>query len=387
GIMSLAQKRGVEVVSGRGYFEDSKTLRVETEQGQRYIQYDAAVVAVGSQPVLPSAFDLGNKRIMTSTEALELEDIPQDLLVVGGGYIGMELGTVYSTLGSRVVVVEALDAILGGADTDLVRPIKKYADKNFKEVRVSTKVLKMSTSKDKIKVDMEYAGKKVSELYDKVLISVGRKPNCDDLGLENTKVELDGKGFIKVNQQQRTADPSIYAIGDVVGGAMLAHKASKEARIAVEVMTGEKSAFEHIVIPAVVFTDPELAWCGLTETDAKKRGITIDVAKFPWSASGRAVSVDRPDGLTKLIIEPNTGRILGVGIVGINAGDLISEGVLAVEMGATVKDVAEIVHPHPTFSETIMESADSYFGYSTHAFARKPSKKETDLDAEETNIK
>ncbi len=374
GITALAKTRNVEVLNGRGYFEDSKTLRVETEKGQTLFNYDQAIIAVGSKPALPSAFDLGNKRIMTSTEALELEDIPKDFLIVGGGYIGMELGTVYATLGSRIVLVEALGSILMGADSDLVRPVKNYVEKAFKEIRLNTKVLKMSTSGKQIKVTMEGEGKKKEELYDRVLVSVGRVPNCEDLGLENTKVAKDDKGFIKVNSKQQTTDPGIYAIGDVAGGVLLAHKAAKEARVAVEVILGGSVTFQSIV-PAVVFTDPEIAWCGLTETEAREKNISVQVARFPWSASGRALSFDRTDGLTKLVIEPETERILGVGIVGAGAGELISEGVLAVEMGATAKDLAESIHPHPTLSETLMECAEMFYGYSAHAFSRKrPSK-------------
>lgn len=368
GIAGLAQKRGVEVMYGRGLFEDSNTLRVENQDGQQFIQYEHAIVAVGSKPALPAAFDLGNKRIMTSTEALEIEDIPQDLLIVGGGYIGMELGTVYATLGSKVVVVEALDAILAGSDPDLARPVAAYAQKNFREVRVKTKVLKMATKGKQIKVDMDMGGKKIEELYDRVLVAVGRTPNTKDLGLKHTKVTLDEKGFIKVNAQQQTDDASISAIGDVCGGLLLAHKAAKEARIAVEALSGESSSFENIVIPAVVFTDPEIAWCGLTESEARQKGIPIEVAKFPWSASGRALSFDRTDGMTKLIIEPETERVLGVGLVGSGAGELIGEGVLAVEMGATARDIAESVHPHPTLSETLMECAEHFYGHATHVF-------------------
>jgi dihydrolipoamide dehydrogenase len=296
--------------------------------------------------------------------------IPKDFLVIGGGYIGMELGTVYAALGSRVVMVEALGSILMGIDSDLIRLVRNSADKAFKEIRVNTKVTKMETHGKQIKVMMETEGAKKEELYDRVLVSVGRVPNCDDLGLENTKIMRDDKGFIKVNSKQETTDPHIFAIGDAVGGALLAHKASKEARIAVEVITGEESVFESI-IPAVVFTDPEIAWCGLTETEAKQKGVAIEVARFPWSASGRAISFDRPDGLTKLIADPETERILGVGIVGAGAGELISEGVLAIEMGATVKDLAESIHPHPTLSETLMECAELFYGYSTHVFIRK----------------
>ncbi len=371
GISQLAQKRGVEVLHGRGYFESSNSLRVETEAGQQFIEYDKAIVAVGSKSALPKAFDLGNPRVMTSREALEIEDTPENLLVVGGGYIGMELGTVYAALGSKVVVVEALESILSGADPDLVRPVMAFARKAFKEVRLKTKIAKMATSGKQIKVTVGDGAQTEEELYDRVLVSVGRVPNCGDLGLENTKVQLDEKGFIKVNERQQTADPSILAIGDIAGGVMLAHKASKEARIAVEVLAGEESAFEQVVIPAVVFTDPELAWCGLTEVEAKTKGLTVEIAKFPWGASGRALTYDRPDGLTKLVIDPGTERILGVGIVGHGAGELISEGVLAIEMGATARDLAESVHPHPTLSETLMEAAEVFYGHATHTLVRK----------------
>ena len=371
GIAGLAKQRGVQVVHGRGHFEDSQTLRVETSEGQKFIRYDKAVIAVGSKPAMPSAFDLGNKRVMTSTEALELPDIPHDLLIVGGGYIGMELGTVYAALGSNVVVLEALPSILTGVDPDLVRPVTRAAQKAFKEIRVNTKVQKMATSGKQIKVTMEIDKQPREELYDRVLVSVGRVPNLADLGLENTKVIKDDKGFIQCNAQQQTDDPNIYAIGDANGGILLAHRASKEGRVAVEAMLGEQSAFENIVIPAVVYTDPEVAWCGLTETEAKAKNIEVKVAKFPWGASGRALTLDRTDGLTKLVIEPETERILGVGIAGVGAGDLISEGVLAVEMGATARDLAESVHPHPTLSETLMEAAESFYGTATHTFSRR----------------
>jgi dihydrolipoamide dehydrogenase len=371
GVGQLAKMRGVTIMHGRGYFESSNQLRVETEQGQQFITYDQAIVAVGSVSAMPKAFDLGNPRIMTSREALEVEEIPENLLVIGGGYIGMELGTVYATLGSKVVLVEALDTILAGADPDLARPVIAYAKKSFKEVRLKTKVSKMSTSGKHIKVEFDMGGQKVEELYDRVLVAVGRAPNANDLGLENTKVSFDEKGFIHVNEKQQTTDPAIYAIGDIAGGVLLAHKASKEARIAVEVIAGEESTFSSVVIPAVVFTEPEVAWCGLTEAEAKAKGIEVEVAKFPWAASGRALTFDRPDGMTKLIIDPDTERVLGIGIVGVGAGELIAEGVLAVEMGVTAKDLALAVHPHPTLSETIMEAAEAFYGHSTHTIAKK----------------
>jgi len=375
GIAQLAKLRGVEVWNGRGHFEDSHTLRVETEQGQKFIHYEQAIVAVGSKSAMPKAFDLGNPRIMTSREALEVEEIPGHLLVVGGGYIGMELGTVYAALGSKVVVVEALDSILLGADSDLVRPVMARAQKSFQEVRLKTKVAKMETRGKQIKVIVEADGQQKEELYDRVLVAVGRVPNCDDLGLGNTKVQRDEKGFIKVNEKQQTNEPAIYAIGDCAGGVLLAHKASREARVAVGAITGESNGGDTFVIPAVVFTDPELAWCGLTETEAKQKNIEVRVAKFPWAASGRALSFDRTDGLTKLIVDPETERILGVGIVGHGAGELIAEGVVAIEMGATAKDLALCVHPHPTLSETLMEAAEVFYGHPTHTFVKKQPQK------------
>jgi dihydrolipoamide dehydrogenase len=297
-------------------------------------------------------------------------------LIIGGGYIGMELGTAYANLGSKVTVIEALETILAGADADLIRPVVKRAEKAFKEIRYKTKVTKMATKGKKIQVISEKDGKTVEELYDRVLVSVGRVPNAEDLGLENTKVEQDEKGFIKVNEKQETSDPNIFAIGDIAGGIMLAHKASKEARIAVENIVGEEALNQNIIIPAVVFTDPEVAWCGLTETEAKAKEIEVKVAKFPWAASGRALTYDRTDGLTKLILEPDTDRILGVGIVGHGAGELIAEGVIAVEMGANAKDLAACVHPHPTLSETMMEAAEAFYGHATHVFTRKAPPKE-----------
>jgi dihydrolipoamide dehydrogenase len=371
GVAFLAQKRGVQVLRGRGYLEDSQTLRVETEQGQQLVHFATAILAVGSLAAMPKVFDLGNPRVMTSTEALEAEEIPGSLLVVGGGYIGMELGTVYAALGSQVVVAEALDNVLTGADPDLARPVVANAKKAFKEIRLKARVTSMATAGKQIKVAMEYNGQKLEELYDRVLVAVGRVPNGGNLGLENTRVTLDEKGFIKVNQRQQTEDPHISAIGDIAGGVLLAHKAHKEARIAVEAITGGSSTFENIVIPAVVFTDPELAWCGLTEAEARERGIPFEVARFPWSASGRAMSFDRTDGMTKMLVDPASERVLGVGIVGAGAGELIAEAVLALEMGATAEDIALTVHPHPTLSETLMECAEAFYGHATHTLARK----------------
>lgn len=370
GVAMLAKGRGVEVMFGRGRFEGPRTLRVENEDGQQFIEFENAIIAVGSRPTIPKALDLGNPRVMTSTEALEIETVPDKLLVVGGGYIGMELGTVYAALGSEVVLVEALDSILAGMDSDLLRPVLRRAEEDFAELRLETTVKQLATKGKQIEATTEHDREETIELYDRVLIAVGRRPNCEDLGLDNTSVELDHSGFVRVDEAQRTTNPQIYAIGDVAGGVLLAHKASKEARVAVEALLGKKSIFEA-VIPAVVFTDPEVAWCGLTQTEAQEKGIAVEIAKFPWTASGRAIAVDRPDGLTKLVVEPETERILGMGIVGAGAGELISQGVVLMEMGATVRDLAESIHPHPTLSETLMECAEMFYGHATHAAPRK----------------
>ncbi|GIX05791.1 MAG: dihydrolipoyl dehydrogenase [Candidatus Poribacteria bacterium] len=375
GIAGLARTRNVRVLQGRGYLEGSQLLRVETEEGQEYFQFEKAIIAVGSRPAMPPVFDLGNPRVMTSTEALSLPEIPDSLLVVGGGYIGMELGTVYAGLGSRVVVVEALPEILANADPDLSRPVKRRAESLFDQIRTGVRVTEMATEGKQIRVTMEVEGETLVELYDRVLVAVGRVPNTRRLGLENTKVQLDERGFIRVNERMQTDDPHLYAIGDVVGGAMLAHKAHREAFVAVEAIEGEASPREFVV-PAVVFTDPEIAWCGLTEREAKEKGISVQVARFPWSASGRALTFDRQDGITKLILEPETDRVLGVGICGVGAGELIGEGVLAVEMGATALDLAEVVHPHPTLSETLMEAAEAHYGWATHRAETRRSRRQ-----------
>lgn len=371
GVAMIAKKRGVEVLAGRGHFEDAHTLRVETPGGQRFLKFEKAIIAVGSLPALPRAFDLANPRIMTSTEALEVPDIPERLLVVGGGYIGMELGTVYASLGSRVTMIETLDTILAGADADLVRPVLQYARKAFAELRTQAKVVSMATAGPQIRVVSARDGQQVEELYDRVLVSVGRRPNADGLGLENTGVERDEKGFIQVDENLETTEPGIYAIGDIAGGLLLAHKASREARIAVEHLCEGAPGRRDFIVPAVVFTDPEVAWAGLTEAEAKAKGVEVEVAKFPWGASGRALTFDRVDGLTKLIVEPGTERILGVGLVGHGAGELIGEAVVALEMGASVSDLAHCVHAHPTLSETLMEAAEAYFGHSTHTLSKK----------------
>jgi dihydrolipoamide dehydrogenase len=373
GLGQLSKQRKVKYVQGRATFENSTTLRITKSSGEEEsLSFDRVILATGSRPAIVPTLKLDSPRMMDSTGALNLEDIPGTLLVVGGGYIGLELGLVYAALGTRVTVVEMLPGLLPGADRDLVVPLHKRLAKMFETVLLNTTVASVKDESTGIRASFEGSEVKEREkVFDRVLVSVGRKPNSEIPGLENTAVKVGERGFIQVNKQLQTDDPSIYAIGDVVGEPMLAHKASHEGRTAVEVIAGHKVAFEPHAIPAVVFTDPEVAWCGLTETLAEKEGREITVAKFPWGASGRAVTLDRPDGLTKLIVDPKTERVLGVGIVGAGAGELIAEGVLAVEMGALASDIALSIHPHPTLSETLMESAEVFFGTSTHVYRPK----------------
>lgn len=373
GLGQLSKQRKVRYVQGRAVFENATTLRVTKSGGtEGSLSFDQIILATGSRPAIVPTLKLDSPRMMDSTGALNLEEVPGSLLVVGGGYIGLELGSVYAALGTRVTVVEMLSGLLPGADRDLVAPLHKRLAKMFDTILLNTTVGSIKDEGNGIRASFE--GPEVKErekVFDRVLVSVGRKPNSEIPGLEKTRVQVGQRGFIQVNKQLQTDDPSIYAIGDVVGEPMLAHKASHEGRTAVEAIAGHKVAFEPNAIPAVVFTDPEVAWCGLTETQAEKEGREISVAKFPWGASGRAVTLDRPDGLTKLIVDPKTERVLGLGIVGAGAGELIAEGVLAIEMGALASDVALSIHPHPTLSETIMESAEVFFGTSTHVYRPK----------------
>ncbi len=369
GINSLVKARGVTIVNARGTFANSNTLNLTKADGSvEQLTFDKAIVATGSQPAMPPIFAIGDSRVMDSTGALALEDIPKKLLVIGGGYIGLEMGCVYAALGSEVTVVEALPVILAAADRDLVRPLQKRLEGQFKAIHVNTKVLSLTATKAGIVAELQGDGVEPKQTFDRVLVSVGRKPNSKNLGLENTQVQIDEKGFIKIDRCCRTSDPNILAIGDVAGEPMLAHKATREAKVCIEALVGEPSEFDNIAIPAVVFTDPELAWCGLTETEAKAQERDVKVIRFPWAASGRAQSLARTEGLTKLIIDNKTERILGVGIVGAGAGELISEGVLAVETAAVARDLADSIHPHPTLSETLMEAAEAFIGQATHMY-------------------
>jgi dihydrolipoamide dehydrogenase len=375
GLGILSKQRHVEYIRGRAAFDNSNTLRISRADGtETPLSFDRIILATGSRPAIIPAFKLDSPRLMDSTGALDLAEIPGSLLVVGGGYIGLELGSVYAALGTRVTVVEMLSGLLPGADRDLVLPLHKRLEKMFEAILLNTTVASLKEEATGIRATFEGAAIKDDQrekVFDRVLVSVGRKPNSEIPGLDKTQVRVNPRGFIEVNKQLQTADPSIYAIGDVVGEPMLAHKASHEGRTAVEAIAGHKVAFEPNAIPAVVFTDPEVAWCGLTETLAEKEGREIKVAKFPWAASGRAVTLDRPEGMTKLVIDPKTERVLGVGIVGAGAGELIAEGVLAIEMSALASDIAMTIHPHPTLSETVMESAEVFFGTSTHIYRPK----------------
>jgi dihydrolipoamide dehydrogenase len=372
GLGQLSKQRSVKYVRGRAAFVNSNTLRISNNSSEETATFDRIIIATGSRPAVIPSLALNSPRVMDSTAALELSDIPGTMLVLGGGYIGLELGTVYASLGTKVSVVEMMPGLLPGADRDLVTPLHKRMNGIFESIMLSTTVRSMKEEPGGIRVTFDGADVKEREkVYDKVLVSVGRKPNSEIPGLENTKVQLIQRGFIQVNEHLQTADPFSYAIGDVVGEPMLAHKASHEGRVAAEHIAGHKVAFEPNAIPAVVFTDPEIAWCGLTETQAQQQGRNISVAKFPWGASGRALTLDRTEGMTKLILDPDTQRVLGMGVVGAGAGELISEGVLAIEMGALASDIALSIHPHPTLSETVMESAEVFFGQSTHVYRPK----------------
>jgi dihydrolipoamide dehydrogenase len=366
GVNTLARHRNVRVVQGKAVFEDSRTVRIEGGETGR-IKFKDAIIASGSQAArLPEAV-IPADCCIDSTRALELESIPKTLLVVGGGYIGLELGQVYAALGSKVTVVELLDQILPGVDADLVRPLAARLKKQFESIHTSTKLESAKVVSGGVEVTFTKGGKTQQQTFERVLVSVGRVPNASNFGLENTKVKVNERGFIEVDKQRRTADQRVFAIGDVAGNPMLAHKASHEGIVAAEAIAGQPSVFDPRAIPAVVYTSPEIAWCGITEAEARERGLEIKLGKFPWGASGRAITMGRPEGTTKVIADANTRRLLGVGIVGEHAGDLIAEAVLAIEMGAEAADVAMTIHPHPATSETLMEAAESIFGKAIHS--------------------
>ena len=368
----LAKQRKINYIQGNAVFTDSNTLKITKEDGSEdTLTFENCVIATGSRPTEIPGIKVDNKKILNSKGALDLESIPKELLVIGGGYIGLEMGSVYAALGSMVTVVEMMDSILDTVDKDFSKILHKKLANEFKEILLSTKVLEVKSTNKGIKVQFENSDGKFENEYDKVLVSVGRKPNSEKIGLENTKVVVNKRGFIEIDQQRRTNDPNIFAIGDVAGDPMLAHKATHEGRVVAEIIAGEDIAYDAATVPAVIYTDPEIAWCGLTEQEAKDKNIDIKVTKFPWGASGRAITLDRTDGLTKLVFETETERILGVGLVGPGAGELISEGVLAVEMAARASDISLSIHPHPTLTETFMEAAEMFFGNSTHVIRSK----------------
>ncbi len=369
GLGQLAKRRNVTIVQGAARFSGSNTLEVSLAGGgHETIQYEHCILASGSRPARIPAFDLPTPRVMDSTGALELQEIPESLLVIGGGYIGLEMGTVYAELGSRVSVVELTDGLLPGADRDLVKPLAKRLEGLFERIMLGTKVAALEDRGDAIAVTLEGPNGSEVKTFSRVLVSVGRRPNSDGLGLENTGVTVDGKGFVGVDASQRTSDPAIYAIGDVCGEPMLAHRASHQGKVAVEAIHGEPAVFEPRAIPAVVFTDPEIAWAGLTEHEAAKLGVPVEVSKYPWAASGRAQSLGRIEGLTKILFDPESERVLGIGIVGPGAGELIAEGTLAIEMGCTAVDLADTIHAHPTLSETVGFSAEGQLGTATEIY-------------------
>ena len=373
GLGGLSKKRNVTIIKAKGVFENSTTLRLEGDDASipadGRLTFDHCILAAGSIPALPPSFDVGSDRVMTSDGALELKDIPEKMLVVGGGYIGLEMATVYAHLGTEISVVELSDQLMAGADRDLVKPLEKRLQHLFGgRIFTGTKVGTIGTKGDKVEVGFEGPKKFGTEEYDRVLVSIGRRPNSRGIGLENTKVVVNSQGFVEIDKQQRTADPHIFAIGDIAGQPMLAHKASHEGRVAAEVVAGHNAVFDKRCIPAVVFTDPEIAWAGLTETEAKAAGREVFVATYPWAASGRAQALARTEGLTKVLFDPQTEVVLGVGITGPNAGDLIGEAVLAIEMGATARDLAESVHPHPTLTETMMNAAEVFYGTATEIY-------------------
>ena len=373
GLGQLVKRRKITYIRGTAVFKDEKTLAVEGLEGNTYhLTFEQAVIATGSRATALPLFEAAGERVLDATAALDLEDIPDRLLVVGGGYIGLELGSVYAGLGSKVCLVEMMPELLPGVDRDLVRILQKRLQSLFDDIQLETTVTAAKEQKNGVMVTLkDKEGKEQTRLFDKLLVAVGRRPRSDGLGLETIGIAKDDQGFIRVDQQRRTNLSHIFAIGDVAGQPMLAHKASHEGRVAVEVIAGQKSAYAPLAIPAVVFTDPEIAWAGLTEAEAKKKGLAYEVARFPWGASSRAATLGVPEGLTKLILDPATERILGVGLVGTGAGELIAEGILAIEMGANATDLGLTIHPHPTLSETLMEAAHVFHHNAAHYYTPK----------------
>ena len=372
GLAGLAKQRKVTVINGLGKFASANTIRVESENGESTtVQFDQAIIAVGSHPTKIPSFPYDDPRLMDSTDALELREIPKKLLIVGGGIIGLEMATVYHALGSEISVVELMDQIIPGCDKDLITPLYRRIKKQYKNIWLEAKVSSIQSEKKGLKVSFEGKDATESELFDAVLVAVGRQPNGKSIAADKAGVTVDERGFIAVDKQQRTNIKHIFAIGDVVGNPMLAHKAVHEGKVAAEVAAGHKAAFDALTIPSVAYTDPEVAWMGLTENQAKQQGIEYDKASFPWAASGRSLSIGRKEGITKILCDKNTGRILGAGIVGTNAGELIAEAVLALEMGSDADDIGLTIHPHPTLSETLGFAAEMISGTITDIYLKR----------------
>jgi dihydrolipoamide dehydrogenase len=371
GLARLVKQRKITLIQGKGKFTSANTIEVQTESGVKTVSFDQAIIAAGSHPTKIPVFPNDDPRLWDSTDALELKEIPQKLLIVGGGIIGLEMATVYHALGSEISVVELMNQIIPGCDNDLVTPLYRRIKKQYKNIWLETKVSSIEADKKGLKVGFEGKGAPASELFDAVLVAVGRRPNGKLIGAELAGVNVDEAGFISVDKQQRTNVPHIFAIGDIAGNPMLAHKASHEGKVAAEVAAGHKAGFDALTIPAVAYTDPEISWMGLTENQAKQQGIEYDKAVFPWAASGRSLSLGRKEGLTKILCEKETGRILGAGMVGPNAGELIAEAVLALEMGADAEDVGLTIHPHPSLSETFAFAAEMITGSITDLYIKK----------------
>lgn len=371
GLATMAKQRKVRTLVGTGMFVSPHEMEVQTAEGTKLIRFEHAIIAAGSQSVKLPAFPWDDERVVDSTGALELKDVPKNLLVVGGGIIGLEMATVYSALGSAVTVVEFMDQLIPGADADLIRPLAKRLGSRLKGVHLKTKVVSAKATKKGIEVGYEGDSIPETTLFDRVLVAVGRSPNGNKIGADKAGVAVNERGFINVDTQMRTNVPHIYAIGDLVGQPMLAHKATHEAHVAAQAVAGQKSHFDARVIPSVAYTDPEIAWVGVTEREAKEKGLKVGVGKFPWGASGRAIGIDRTEGFTKLIFDEDTHRIVGAGIVGVHAGDLISELALAIEMGAEAADIALTIHPHPTLGESVGMAAEVYEGTITDLYLPK----------------
>ena len=371
GLTALAKKRNVEVIQGNGKFITPNMISVNTPNGQKTVSFEYCVIAAGSSVVHPPGIIQNDPRIIDSTGALELEDIPKRMLIIGGGIIGLEMATIYDAFGSKVSVVEMKDQLISGADKDLIKPLYRRIKKRYEAIYLKTKVSEINPQKDGLKVTFEGGESPGTQTYDRILVAVGRRPNGHAIEVENAGVHVTKQGFIPVDNQLRTSVPNIFGIGDIVGEPMLAHKATHEGKLAAEIIAGQKAAFDGRTIPSVAYTDPEIAWMGLTEIEAKKQGIDYEKASFPWAASGRAIAMGRDEGMTKLLFDKNTRRLLGAGIVGINAGELISETVLALEMGTDMEDISLTIHPHPTLSETINFAAEIAEGSITDLYMPK----------------